>query len=79
MKTNNIFEQNQKKTIFSIVFSALLIIDITAANLYKHFLGNAFHKKKNTVLGKHDLLSNLVSEELLTRRLGHWFFLQSHR
>ena len=45
MKQGNIFEKNPIKTIVVTVFSALLIIDITAANLNKHFFSNVFHDK----------------------------------
>ena len=45
MKTSNIFEQNPNKTIVAIVLIALLIIDITAANLYKLFLGYEFYER----------------------------------
>jgi len=72
MKTTNIFEQNPKKTISIIVFSVLLIMDITAAHLYKFFWGNAFYKTKQQSIEKtyriasdiydHDFAKNIYLE-----------------
>jgi len=76
MKTNNIFEQNPKKAIIIIAFSALLIIDITAANLYKNYFGTFFYKmKKEDSIEKtyrvasdiydHDLARNIYFENVI--------------
>jgi len=45
----SIFEQNPKKTIVLIVFSALVISDITAAGLYKQIFGYAFGEKEKYI------------------------------
>lgn len=64
MKTNNIFEQNPKKTIIIITFSALLIIDITAANLYKIYFGTFFYKKEPLIEKTYRVASDIYDHDL---------------